>query len=87
MFCVTVHKLLESLLVRSIHNMNSSEVQYKFNMNKNMNSSEAGAAISRKVILIGTAVPKANDPNSLSEFGGNVILADMCGRSVLKSMD
>ena len=31
----------------------------------NMNSSEAGAAISRKVILIGTAVPKANDPNSL----------------------
>ena len=76
MFCVTVHKLLESLLVRSIHNMNSSEVQYKFNMNMNMNSSEAGAA-----------VPKANNPNSLSEFGGNVILADMCGRSVLKSMD
>lgn len=87
MFCVTVHKLLESLLVRSIHNMNSSEVQYKFNMNMNMNLSEAGAAISREVILTGTAVPKANNPNSLSEFGGNVILADMCGRSVLKSMD
>ena len=30
---------------------------------------------------------KANNPNSLSEFGGNVILTDISGRSALKSMD
>ena len=39
------------------------------------------------VISIGTGVPKVNNPNSLSEFGGNVILTDMWARGVMKSME
>ena len=38
-------------------------------------------------ISVRTRVLKANNPNSLSEFGGNVILTDMWARGVLKSMD
>ena len=30
---------------------------------------------------------KANSPNSLSEFGENVILIDIWARGILKSMD
>ena len=30
---------------------------------------------------------KANNPNSLSEFGGNVILIDIWVRGILKSMN
>ena len=36
---------------------------------------------------IETRVMRANNPNSLSEVGGNVILTDMWARGVLKSMD
>ena len=39
------------------------------------------------VIPIGTGVLKANNPNLLSESGGNVIMADMWARGVLKYMD
>ena len=39
------------------------------------------------VISIGIGVLKASNPNSLSEFGRNVILTDMRARDVLKSMD
>ena len=48
----------------------------------------AGPVISRKMVIsIGAGVPKANNPNSLSEFGGNVILTYMWARGVLKSMN
>ena len=47
-----------------------------------------GAVISRKMIIsIGNGVLKANDPNSLSEFGGGITLIDNWARGVLKSMD
>ena len=39
------------------------------------------------VTSLGAGVLKANNPNSLSEFGGNVILTDMWTKDVLKSMD
>ena len=39
------------------------------------------------VISFATGVMKANNPDSLSEFGGNVALPDMWTRSVLKSMN
>ena len=35
------------------------------------------AVISRKIVIsIGNGVLKANDPNSLSEFGGGITLTD-----------
>ena len=44
----------------------------------------AGAVISRKMVISITAgVLKANNRNSLSEFGENVILTDMWSRGVL----
>ena len=39
------------------------------------------------VIPVGTGVLKVNNPNLLSESGGNVIMADMWARGVLKYMD
>ena len=48
----------------------------------------AGAVIWRKMVTsIGARVLTANNRNSLSEFGWNVILTDMWARGVLKSMD
>ena len=48
----------------------------------------AGTAISRKmVIAITTGLIKANDPNTLREFGGSLALTEGWARSVLKSMD
>ena len=47
-----------------------------------------GAAISRKMVIsIGNGMLKANDPNSLSEFGGRIMLTINWARGVLKSMD
>ena len=48
----------------------------------------ARAVISRMMIIsIGTGALKANNCNSFSELGGNVILTDMWARSVLESLD
>ena len=48
----------------------------------------AGAMFSRKMVIsIGAGVLKANNHNSLSEFGGNVILTDIWARSVSESLD
>ena len=48
----------------------------------------AGAVISQKMVIsTGTGVLKANNPNSLSEFGGNVTLTNMWATGDLKSMD
>ena len=48
----------------------------------------AGSVISRKMVIsIGKGVLKANNPNSLSEFGGHVTLTDDWARGVLNSMN
>ena len=48
----------------------------------------AGAAISQKMVIsIGIGVLKANNPNSLYQFGENVILRVMWARGYLKSID
>ena len=39
------------------------------------------------VISIGNGVLKTNDPNNLSEFGGEIMLTDNWVRRDLKSMD
>ena len=42
-----------------------------------------GAVISRKMVIsIGKGVLKANDPNSLSEFGGGITLTDNWARNL-----
>ena len=47
-----------------------------------------GAVISRKMVIsIGNGTLKANDPNSLSEFGGGITLTNNWAKGVLKSMD
>ena len=46
------------------------------------------AVISRKMVIsIGNGVLKTNDPNNLSEFGGEIMLTDNWVRRDLKSMD
>ena len=48
----------------------------------------AGTVILWKVFIpIGAGVLKASNPNSLLELEGNVIMTEMWGRVVLKSMD
>ena len=48
----------------------------------------SGAVISRRmVICIGNGVLKANDPNTLSEFGGTITLTEDWARGILRSMD
>ena len=48
----------------------------------------AGGVISRRmVIAIGKGVVKANKPNLLKEFGGNLDLTEGWSRGVLKSLD
>ena len=47
-----------------------------------------GAVISRRmVICTGNGVLKANDPNTLSEFGGTITLTEDWSRGILRSMD
>ena len=38
-------------------------------------------------ISVGNGVLKANDTNSLCEFGGPINLTDDCARSILQSME
>ena len=46
------------------------------------------AVISRMLVIsIGNGVLKTNDPNNLSEFGGEIMLTDNLARRDLKSMD
>ena len=46
------------------------------------------AVISRMLVIsIGNGVLKTNDPNNLSEFGGEIMLTDNWARRDLKSMD
>ena len=48
----------------------------------------SGAVISRRMVIsIGNGVLKANDPNTLSEFGGTITLTEDWARSILRSMD
>ena len=48
----------------------------------------SGAVISRKMVVsVSNGVLKANDLNTLSEFGGNITLTDDRGRGNLQSMD
>ena len=43
------------------------------------------AVISQKMVIsIGNGVLKANDPNTLSQFGGGITLTDNWARGVLK---
>ena len=47
-----------------------------------------GAVVSQKMVIsIGNGVLKANESNSLSEFGGRITLTDNWARGVLKCMD
>ena len=48
----------------------------------------AGTLISRKmVVAVDTSVVKANEPKTLSEFGGSLELTEGWARNVLKGMD
>ena len=48
----------------------------------------SGAVISRRMVIsIGNGVLKANDPNTLSEFGGTITLTEDWARGILRSMD
>ena len=48
----------------------------------------SGAVISRKMVIsVGNGVLKANDHNTLSEFGGHITLTDDWARSILQSVD
>ena len=48
----------------------------------------SGTVISSKMVIsIGNRVLKANDPNTLSEFGGHITLTDDWARGILQSMD
>ena len=48
----------------------------------------SGAVISRRMVIsIGNGVLKANDPNTLSEFGGIITLTEDWARGILRSMD
>ena len=48
----------------------------------------SGIVISSKMVIsIGNRVLKANDPNTLSEFGGHITLTDDWARGILQSMD
>ena len=48
----------------------------------------SGAVISRRMVIsIGNGVLKANDPNTLSEFGGTITLTKDWARGILRSMD
>ena len=48
----------------------------------------SGAVISRRMVIsIGNGVLKANDPNTLSEFGGTITLTEDWARGILQSMD
>ena len=48
----------------------------------------SGAVISRRMVIsIGNGVLKANDPNTLSEFGGTITLTEDWARGIWRSMD
>ena len=48
----------------------------------------SGAVISRRMVTsIGNGVLKANDPNTLSEFGGTITFMEDWARGILRSMD
>ena len=48
----------------------------------------SGAVISRRMVIsIGNGVLKANDPNTLSEFGGTITLTEDWARGILRSME
>ena len=48
----------------------------------------SGAVISRRMVIsIGNGVSKANDPNTLSEFGGTITLTEDWARGILRSMN
>ena len=48
----------------------------------------SGGVILREVVIsIGNAVLKANNSNTLSEFGCHITFADDWARSILQSMD
>ena len=48
----------------------------------------SGAVISRRMVIsIRNGVLKANDPNTLSEFGGTITLTEDWARGILRSMD
>lgn len=48
----------------------------------------SGAEISSKMVIsIGNGFLKSNEPNIMSEIGGDITLTNYCARGVLQSMD
>ena len=74
------HTILIYLLVskKKLENMHTP-TEHKLPLN---------AVISRRMVIsIGNGVLKANDPNTLSEFGGTITLTEDWARGILRSMD